>query len=121
MRNELAEIEDFRGTFIGTFARFGTKSGYRGPEPTLLLKDVRDGQDKLMTDHLWFNLTKGFGALGLLEGDIVRFDARVKWYLKGYLGRREDVWDAPVEEDYKLSHPTRVELVLRVAGGPPDE
>jgi len=88
VREELAGIEDFRGTFTGTFIRFGSKAGYRGPESTLLLGDVRDTEDRAMTDHLWFNLTKGFDALDLQPGDRVRFDARVKMYLKGYMGHR---------------------------------
>lgn len=117
MRRELAKMEEFRGTFRGTFARFGSKSGYKGPEPTLLLQNVCNADGKLLTDHLWFNLTKGFTALELCENDVVSFDARVKSYVKGYMGWREDVYDSPIEEDYKLSHPTKVILVKRFESG----
>ena len=73
------------------------------------LKDIIDvSSGKMVTDHLWFNLTKGFEALQLLEGDIVGFDARVTRYLKGYRGRREDEL-RPVGVDYRLSFPTKVE------------
>jgi hypothetical protein len=112
MRKALAAREEERATFYGTFERFGTKNGWQGrQEQTLLLKDICDKTGKRVCDHLWFNLTKAFALLGLQSGDTVQFDARVKEYLKGYFGRREDVYK-PTEVDYKLSHPTRVKKVV---------
>ena len=108
MRKELEKIEDVRDTFVGTFVRKGTKNGYKGPLPTLLLTNIiRKSDGKHMTDHLWFNLTKAFQKANLKEGDQVQFNARVKEYEKGYKGYREDVY-VPIEYDYKLSHPTKV-------------
>lgn len=108
MRSELKEINEIRDTFTGEFVRTGWKSGYKGDLPTLLLINVRRKSDnKIMTDHLWFNLTKRFEQVGLNEGDKVQFDARVKKYEKGYRGYREDVYKE-VENDYKLSHPTKI-------------
>ena len=77
MRKELKDIgKQERHTFSGVFVREGLKSAYRGlPLPTVLLKDVKlKDSDKIITDHLWFNKTKGFEALNLKEGDIVQFD-----------------------------------------------
>ena len=113
MRNELRAIgKQERHTFSGVFVREGLKSAYRGlPLPTVLLKDIRlKDCDKIITDHLWFNKTKGFEALNLKEGDIVQFDARVDGYTKGYQGYREDV-QSYVEIDYKLSYPTKIKLI----------
>jgi hypothetical protein len=111
MRKELKKINDYRGTFYGEFVRKGYKKGWRGTLPTILLKNIRDENGKLMCDHLWFNYTKGFEALGELEeGAIIQFDARVRPYIKGYKGYRDDVWDCPIEKDYKLSHPTKIFL-----------
>ncbi|MOA55104.1 hypothetical protein D3C78_1788350 [compost metagenome] len=62
---------------------------------------------RLATDHLWFNLTKGFKDLRLQPGDRVQFDARAKPYTKGYKGKRKSI-NKPVQDDYKLSHPTKV-------------
>lgn len=109
MRKELAKIEDIRETFSGTFVRFGEKNGYKGPVPTVLLKQVCNQSGKEVCNHLWFNLTKGFAALDLKGGEMVEFRARVKPYIKGYKGRREDVY-VPIEQDYKLSHPTKVRI-----------
>jgi hypothetical protein len=112
MRKSLEKINEVRSTFIGTFSRSGVKSSFGYTKPTLLLVDVRDqSTGEIVTDHLWFNLTKGFEALNLSSGDVVQFDARVKPYQKGYLGRRDDVWDKEPEIDYKLSHPTKIKKV----------
>lgn len=114
MRKQLSTINNTRQKFTGTFERFGEKSGWQGNiDFTLLLTDVKDQEGKLMTEHLWFNLTKQFNALKLQEGDVVEFHARVKRYFKGYRGYREDIYDKPVETDYKLSHPTKIKLVSR--------
>ena len=112
MRKELEKIEEVRATFTGTFSRKGFKNGYKCPEPTLLLLDVKDLDGKYITDHLWFNYTKGFQKLGeLKEGDIIQFDARSKAYEKGYKGYRDDVY-CPIELDYKLSYPTKIKKVF---------
>lgn len=109
MRKELAKIENVRDTFSGTFIRFGTKNGYKGTITTILLNSIRDKSGKIVTDHIWFVLTKGFAALNLKEGNIVEFRARVKEYVKGYKGYNEEkAMDAPLELDYKLSHPSKV-------------
>ncbi len=112
MREALAEMEEIRAVFTGTFVRFGEKNGYKGPVPTVLLKNVCDRTGKQVTDHLWFNLTKGFAALDLKGGELLEFRARVKCYTKGYKGR---VWerslDAPLEDDYKLSRPTKICII----------
>lgn len=115
MRKELKKIEEVRATFTGTFVRTGIKTDFGHDKPTLLLTDVQDGDGKVVTDHLWFNLGKQFSALRLRPGDIVQFDARVKRYTKGYRGHRDDVYDKPVETDYKLSHPTRMRKVQPAA------
>jgi len=110
-RKKLKEIEEYRGTFTGTFKRKGEKSGYKGyPETTILLINVRGENGVIVADHLWFNYTKGFRELNLTVGDTVQFDARVKRYYKGYQGFREEV---PLhrERDYKLSHPTKISII----------
>ncbi len=84
-----------------------------GDERTVLLKDICDAGGVIVCDHLWFNLTKAFALLNLQPGDRVQFDARVKKYVKGYFGRRDDVFDKPAEVDYKLSHPTKVTKVAK--------
>ena len=111
MRKELQKIKEVRKTFNGTFERFGFKNGYVGQLQTVLLKDIHDEENNYITDHLWFNYTKGFQNLGSLKvGDKIKFVARVKQYEKGYKGYRTDVYK-PLELDYKLSHPTKLEII----------
>ena len=103
MRKDLTEYTDTRGTSQVRLLGWDRKNGYKGPVPTVLLKDVKNVEGKVLTDHLWFNYTKGFQSLGeLKEGDIVQFNARCKEYEKGYKGYRADVYK-PIEIDYKLS------------------
>ena len=112
MRKNLKEIEGFRGTFVGEFKRMGTKSNYHGfSEPTILLVNITDSKKRLISEHLWFNFTKGFQKIALIEGCKVRFDARVKPYIKGYINNRDYVDNR--ELDYKLSHPTKIEVVIQ--------
>lgn len=122
MRSKLREINNIRSKFSGTFVRYGKKTFGVHETTTLLLRDITAvDTGQVVTDHLWFNLTTGFQAVGeLTPGDIVKFEARATRYVKGYRGYRENV-DKPVEVDYKLSHPTkviRVETKPLEAGAP---
>ena len=101
-----------RHIFYGTFARYGVKSGYKGPIKTVLLKNIENDNNELITSHLWFNLTKGFKNLNLVPGDKVKFNGRIKPYIKGYMGRRTDVF-VPIEKDYSICYPTQIEIVKR--------
>ena len=113
MRKRLRDLGDEeRHTFTAEFVRFGIKNGWTGDVPTVLFKNVKLG-DRIVCDHLWFTCGKQFDALGLQIGDIVEFSARVVSYIKGYMGYRDDVWDKPVEEDWKLSFPTKVRKIGR--------
>lgn len=115
MREDLKIIKNVRDRFSGTFERFGTKKNYHGYAiSTILLKDIKDKLGKIISDHLWFNHTKGFENLGSLnEGDIVFFDARVTPYIKGYVNNREGIDNREV--DYRLSHPTKF-IIKRETG-----
>jgi len=113
MRKELQKMKDERATFTATFVRTGVKRDYGRDKPTILFNDVCDSTGKQVTDHIWFDLSQGFAALNLQEGDRIRFDARVKKYKKGYQGNRIDVMQS-IEYDYKLSYPTRQEKLTDV-------
>lgn len=111
MRDRLGAIDGERQTFFAEFVRLGVKNGYKGTEETVLLKKIHDSSGKFITDHLWFNLTRGFEKLNLKEGDRIQFDARVKSYTKGYKGRLAKILNpskARESKDFKLSHPTRI-------------
>ena len=112
MREQLAKINGNRARFEGVFVRFGSKKGYKGyPETTVLLKDVKSiSTGQVMTDHIWFKCGKRLDKLNLKENDVVRFDARVTPYQKGYKGYRDDDYGEfkPIETDYRLSFPTNV-------------
>ena len=113
MRGKLEKLNGDRLEFVGKFERYGMKTNYHGfPEKTILLKDITiNGKDrKVVTDHLWFNYTKGFEKLGkLTEGDTIQFQARAKEYEKGYVNYREYIDDRV--KDFKLNYPTQIKKV----------
>ena len=113
MRKELKKYNGDRLRFSAIIERFGEKPAYRGfPIPTLLLKNVTLlDTNKVVTDHLWF--TKGKSWENFKVGDTIEFDARVTTYEKGYKGYRDDVFDSPIEIDYKLERPTKITLLER--------
>jgi hypothetical protein len=117
MRTKLAKYNGQRRRFEGTFERFGTKAGYKGPEKTLVLLNVVDVLTREeVCDHLWFTVGKQLDKLDLREKEIIRFDARVTSYLKGYVHRGED----NRELDYRLSYPTNfAKPILVKANEPP--
>lgn len=104
-------MKDQRLRFTATVERFGERKNFKGvPTPTILLKSIRlIGEDKILTDHLWF--TKGKSWDGCNIGSLIEFDARISEYTKGYKGHREDVTDSPVTIDYKLTRPTNIVLI----------
>ena len=77
-----------RYNFTAEYARCGYKVTYRRGldrdklAPTIMFKNVKINNN-LVTDHLWFNYTKGFAELGkLIVGDVISFNARVASYKK---------------------------------------
>ena len=118
MRKKLKQLgSEERHTFTAEFGRFGTKTGWRYPVRTVLLKNIKlKDSDGVLTDHLWFTCGKQFDEICLEEGDRVQFDARVDSYTKGYFGHDElKALECPVEKDFRLSRPTNV-FKLDLAG-----
>lgn len=114
MRSALHRIgSKERHTFKAKFGKYGYKRYYDGSRgqlysATMVVCDVQiiDDPDhpQNVTDHLWLNLTKGFAGLGLLnEGDEIQFNGRVAEYSKGHVIRNK--------KDYKLSYPTKIQLL----------
>jgi hypothetical protein len=111
MRKVLGKEEGNRKKFTARFVRVGKKINYKGySEETILLQNVIDLQsNKVVTDHVWFNFTKGFEKVGLTEGAVLEFEARVKEYRKGYVNKKYQINNSST--DFKLSHPTKIKKV----------
>ena len=107
-RKALGANEGKRDLYTCEFIKTSSKPGYKGNIVTILWKDVKDETGRIVADHLWSNMTKGFEQADLKPGDLVEFKATVTEYIKGYRGRREDVFDKPITTDYRLSRPTNI-------------
>jgi hypothetical protein len=112
MRKVLASQAGERKQFRAVFSRLGKKTNFKGyREDTILLNDVREAESlRIVTDHIWFSYTKAFEKIKLTEGCVVEFEARVKEYTKGYVSKRYNLSKRTV--DFKLSHPTKIRLVV---------
>ncbi|HWJ91630.1 MAG TPA: hypothetical protein VNR87_11000 [Flavisolibacter sp.] len=108
MRRELASSNNKRDRFTATFIRFGSKHLHKGTTATtLLFLEIRNKEGRVVADHVWFTMTKGFENCCLRPGERIAFDARVQSYTKGYKGLPKQMRMMP-QHDYKLSHPTRI-------------
>lgn len=116
MREELKDLtSESRHEFVGKFSRSGFKSDFIATtgvtvyKPTLVLTDVvLASSNEQVSDHLWFNYTKGFLKLGELhEGDLIKFTARVNNY------------STSKKTDYKLSYPRKISRVDKGSSGKP--
>lgn len=114
MRKILGDLgSQKRHTFQAVFGKYGYKRYHdevRGIlySPTMMVRKLTivddPAQPQLLSDHLWFNLTKGFAQLGLLkEGDKLQFNGRVAEYSKGFINKDK--------KDYELSYPTKIQLL----------
>ena len=106
VRENLKELEEFRGTFTGYYERFGRIRG-KGKKYTICLRNVHDDKNNYLCDHIWLNVGKQIKELGALhKGDKIQFNARVKKYRKGSIKR-----GIPVSMDYKFTYPSKVHLI----------
>ncbi|WP_127848344.1 hypothetical protein [Lacticaseibacillus hulanensis] len=96
-------------TYSGFFNRTGYKvnrdeDGIEEYAPTLLITNVKDDTGRLLTDHLWFDYSADFKALGQLKsGELLKFDALATTYMKGRPGEHH--------KDFQLTDPTNISLV----------
>lgn len=72
-------LSNTRETFTATFSRYGTWRNWNGEdEKKYIFKDVKNKDNKLITDILWMKDGKNISKLGeLKEGDIIQFEARL--------------------------------------------
>lgn len=82
MRKKLQAMgSNQRHTFIAKYGTIGYKRTFSSIDnvhyqPTIMFKDV-EFEGETITDHLWFNYTKGFAKLQKLhDGDVVQFDGQ---------------------------------------------
>lgn len=108
MRKKLQEMgSNQRHTFTAKYGTIGYKRTFSSIDsvhyqPTIMFKDV-EFEGKTITDHLWFNYTKGFAKLQKLhDGDVVQFDGRISAYTK-----------KGSKLDYDIERPTKIKLLNR--------
>lgn len=102
-----------RARFTGTFVRYSQKK-YE-TTPTAILTDVRDHRGELVADHCWFTKVAPFVEVGVVEGDIIAFDACVRLMVRGYYEHDRHL---PIEKHYHLEEARHVRIIERVGETP---
>ncbi len=65
-----------RNIYRGYFIRNGSKKSFKGYVKAILIQQIKDESDILVSEKQWFSYLKTFQALGpLKEGDIIEFKA----------------------------------------------
>lgn len=106
MRQELKKIDKTRMSFTATVSRYGTKKNYHGfLDPTICLSNVTDINGNILTNHIWFSVGKTIEKLKLIENEVIKFDARVSGYVKGY-------YKDGYSSDYKLNNISKIERII---------
>lgn len=81
MTDYLTSNAERRIYFNARFVRWGVRTGWRGaPITTALFDDVRDHDDNLVVNQVWFTVGRQIQSLHLQTGDRVSFMARVMAY-----------------------------------------
>ncbi|WP_426451799.1 hypothetical protein ACP26L_06750 [Paenibacillus sp. S-38] len=94
MRQKLKEMVEIKGVFTADYVK--TFSSKRGRKGTVLLLNVKNEDDLLLTDHIWIYSNPELTELNLVEGERIIFRAKVVKYTKGQLNDKQ--------EDYKLTN-----------------
>lgn len=106
MREALKAIEGQRKEFSARFCRSEMRTNKFATVKWLLFLDVKDGNQREVTDHIWFRDNQTFQKMHLEQGDVIRFLATAKAYWKGYYTDRQ--------LDYKLARPGDVRRILQL-------
>jgi hypothetical protein len=114
--NHLKEKEGTRCVFTGECVSKEIDYGYLSVNEMLLLKDIKDESDQIVTKYQWFNMAKGFSKANLSPGDIVEFSGKVE---KNTLGKKKlfDGSYSSVKDDFKISFPSKVRKVAGLTDG----
>ena len=103
-----------RHVFYGTFMAYGlgkTQSGET--QKTLLFQKIKDENGDEVADHIWMWDARSFNYFEFRNGDVIKFEATIKKYWKGYRGKRDDGEKSVRTKDYELVHPSNVRLIWR--------
>jgi hypothetical protein len=87
IRNKLTTVGvGERKYFIATIGRKGKKLGYKDNKYTLvdslLIKDIKNDDGEYISDHMWIKYSRQLEQANIISGDIIKFRAAVKPYIK---------------------------------------
>lgn len=117
MRKNLKKLKDEKVLLTGTVERYGLKKEYMGGKTiTLCLKNIEvighDGEIEVL-DHAWIKVGKTLAEKNIPEGSVLKMNAHVKEYLKGYVGFDHEIGDLIDQRtlDYGIQRASKIEIL----------
>jgi hypothetical protein len=108
MRDKLAKLYPGHVRVQARIERYGSRRTRGAHKLTVLLVDVVAGGTPV-TDHIWITDAIPFQAIAARPGDRVRFEGKIRRYMRG--GRRNrDGEHVPLGIEYGLTQPRDVRL-----------
>lgn len=82
MRVGLAQKQGQKINVKGMILRFGRTGSGKSAKETIMLSNVTDEYGNFLCDHIWLRYSKKFKEIHLDRGDIIKFSANVRQYIK---------------------------------------
>lgn len=104
MRNELKNYVNKDNTFSAVVVRIGTRKSRKTGKllATMLVRQLKDVQGNLITDHMWLDIVPELAKLHPLYGDIIEFNGTTEFYIKGSCNRRKYYNTGRMYVDYQI-------------------
>lgn len=118
MRNELRAYEGQRMVFTGVVCRIGSRRPFRGSRKklsTILLRDVKNEEGEIITDHIWLDLTPPFVVVHPRYGDIIKFTGVVESYVRGISSIHNFYNTGKMSLDYTIHHINDISVIDKLS------
>lgn len=108
VKQRVKKILGDRKKFTGVFEKtFNDRDMFGNKISKILLKDIKDENNNVITNEIIFNYSNSFEKMDLTKGDKLEFVARVTFSTGGYIGNREKVGEKR-DPELKLVRPTKI-------------
>ena len=104
MRTVLRRYLNKDTSFQAIVVRIGTRKSRKTGKilSTMLIRQLRDTDDCIVSDHMWIDIVPELAALHPMYGDIIEFRGTVESYIKGACSRKRYYNTGTMSIDYQL-------------------
>ena len=104
MRTDLRRYLNKDTIFQAIVVRIGTRKSRKTGRilSTMLIRQLRDTDDCIVSDHMWIDVVPELAALHPMYGDIIEFKGTPESYIKGACSRKRYYNTGTMFIDYQL-------------------